>query len=131
MESDDIILEDRYLNIFTDLHLGNYSFVSEVESYQDRFFLRFAPQTVTGIDDAEDVTMLANINQGYLQVQTSEDFDGEIRLTDMAGRTVWSNTNQHLTKGVITQFDVSGLTRGVYLVSLADGQKVLSVKVMK
>jgi hypothetical protein len=134
MEDDDIILEDRYLDMFTDMHLEDYTFQSGIASYQDRFFLHFTPLMVTGVrDDAlvNNFTAFVNNDLNLLNLQTGTSVQGNLDMLDMSGRLVWSRSNVTLGQ-TNSQFDISGLSKGVYVVRLTsvDGMTV-SQKVMK
>jgi hypothetical protein len=132
MTDDDIILEDRYLNIFTDMHLGEYTFQSDIVSYQDRFFLHFVPYTVTGVrDNALVDSFTAFVNDDLLNLRVSESVQGDLEMLDMGGRLVWSRS--HVTLGqASSQFDISGLSKGVYVVRLTSTEgMIVSQKVMK
>jgi len=131
MDNDDIILEDRYLGLFTDLKQTNYAVDCSAEGYYDRFFLHFSPASVTGINDANSTNNFhASVYGGYLYLSTQEPVIGTVEMFDMSGRMVWSSNSISLNQNGF-RTDVSGLTSGVYSVRLVNGNNTQSVKVAK
>ena len=131
MSDDDIILEDRYLNIFTDMHEGDYIFQSDAASYQDRFFLHFGPMSVTGISESDQgIFMSSYINNGILSIRLNTEVPGDLEILDMSGRSVWVGAQITLNESP-TQIDVSDLSTGIYIVRLSSEKGTVSKKVMK
>jgi len=124
-----IILEDRYFNIYHDLKQSAYLFQSSPMLYDDRFFLRFGPEVITGIqEESSAVTMNAFIANDLLQLRTSKPLKGILELTDMSGKTIWKADDQKIDQNGFN-FDVFSLSRGSYVVHLwtKDGSFVQKV----
>ncbi len=118
MMDNEIILEDRHFNIFHDLKQSNYVFQSSQTLYDDRFFLRFAPEMVTGIQNISgEITMNAFIANGQLQLRSSKPIQGILELTDMSGKSIWKANNQEIDQNGFS-IDVHSLSRGSYVVHL-------------
>jgi hypothetical protein len=129
--TEDIILEDRHLALYHDLRTSPYVFQSAATLYDDRFFLHFAPQMVTGVIDRDTAPVMnAFIANGVLNVSATGTMNGPLELLDMSGRVVWSSKNVMLN-GVAFRADVSDLSSGIYVVRLIGVQNSHTQKVLK
>jgi len=127
--SEDIILEDRHLDIFHDLRSGSYLFQSAEVQYLDRFFLHFASQLVTDIPNPDkDSCVEAFMYDGILTVTLGSalPLNTLLQLVDMRGRTVW----QAQTNGTRTMADLSSLSKGIYVVRMGNNGSC-AVKVVR
>ncbi len=111
------ILEDTKLNIFHKLTEGDYSFDWDLNDDETRFKLHLS---TTAVDEISDNTVQVYVAGGNIIIQ-SEIQPEHITLTDIAGRTlgVW--------------VDVENIpapeTEGVYLVTVASGNRQITKKI--
>ncbi len=120
-ESADIstaILEDTKLNIFHDLSEGAYSFDWRLNDDETRFKLHL---NTTAVQEINGSAVQAYVAGGNIIIQ-SEQQPQRITLTDITGRTlgVWEHT----------ETIPAPKTAGVYLVTLASGNQMLTKKII-
>lgn len=81
-----IYLEDTYLNVIQNLKQGPYTFNSVVGNFNDRFKLRFTNNNLSNtINSTENSWAL--ISDSTIKVQSSEDIE-EIMIYDVSGKLV-------------------------------------------
>ncbi|KGO88865.1 T9SS sorting signal type C domain-containing protein [Flavobacterium suncheonense] len=87
-----IYLEDKKLNIIHDLKVAPYNFTSEIGEFEDRFVLRYTNNTLGN----DEVTTLENAviiyTNDYLNVKSTLQPIKEIRVYDVLGKLLLSNT---------------------------------------
>jgi hypothetical protein len=130
LDNDDIILEDRTLNVFTDLKDGDYTFAASAQLYNDRFFLHFSSGSVTGIEDVLSSGMSAFMSDDLLNVFSDEEIVGNIDVLDMSGKVVLSREKINLGPNGI-QLSLRSLSDGVYIVRVVGEDVNMSQKILK
>ena len=112
------ILEDTKLNIFHDLSEGAYSFDWRLNDDETRFKLHL---NTTAVQEINGSAVQAYVAGGNIIIQ-SEQQPQRITLTDITGRTlgVWEHT----------ETIPAPKTAGVYLVTLASGNQMLTKKII-
>ncbi|MCB0754868.1 MAG: T9SS type A sorting domain-containing protein, partial [Flavobacteriales bacterium] len=130
LENDDIYLEDAYLGIYHDLNASGYVFTGSAGIHNDRFFVHFMPQSVTGIDENETTSFGAIMSNGVLVVSSKDELNGTIEILDLSGRAIFSRSNITLNLDG-TRFDMSNVSDGVYIVRFAGADGIMSKKVLK
>jgi uncharacterized protein (DUF2141 family) len=130
LDNDDIILEDRTLNVFTDLKDGDYTFAASAQLYNDRFFLHFSSGSVTGIEDVLSSGMSAFMSDDLLNVFSDEEIVGNIDVLDMSGKVVLSREKINLGRNGI-QLSLRSLSDGVYIVRVVGEDVNMSQKILK
>ena len=131
MESDFIILEDRYLGVFQDLQEGDYSCQVSIQHYTDRFYLHFSEASITGLMEAgKEGGMHAYMDDETLTIRTSEDMIANVEIIDVSGRVVMTRNKLSLNSTGI-QLNLSRFSDGVYLVKVISENGILSQKILK
>ena len=112
------ILEDTKLNIFHDLSEGAYSFDWRLNDDETRFKLHL---NTTAVQEINGSAVQAYVAGGNIIIQSDQQ-PQRITLTDITGRTlgVWEHTETILAPK----------TAGVYLVTLASGNQMLTKKII-
>jgi hypothetical protein len=98
--------------------------------YDDRFYLNFVANAVTGIGSDNENDLFAYAANGFLHVGcTSCETTATIELLDMSGRLVISASDARFVNrnAVIS---LNGISKGVYLVRIATENQVLSRKII-
>ena len=112
------ILEDTKLNIFHDLSEGAYSFDWRLNDDETRFKLHL---NTTAVQEINGSAVQAYVAGGNIIIQSDQQ-PQRITLTDITGRTlgVWEHTETIPVPK----------TAGVYLVTLASGNQMLTKKII-
>ncbi len=112
------ILEDTKLNIFHDLSEGAYSFDWRLNDDETRFKLHLSTTAVSEINGS---AVQAYVAGGNIIIQSNQQLQ-RILLTDITGRTlgVWEHT----------ETIPAPKTAGVYLVTVASGNQMLTKKII-
>jgi len=112
------ILEDTKLNIFHDLSEGAYSFDWRLNDDETRFKLHL---NTTAVQEINGSAVQAYVAGGNIIIQSKSPAE-RITLTDITGRTlgVWEHT----------ETIPAPKTAGVYLVTLASGNQMLTKKII-
>lgn len=123
----EIWLEDIKENKIVELTLGKeYNFVSTTQNSRNRFFIHFnkTESEIYNTAASESIKIYSN-TQGII-LMSSESFDGDITIFDLAGKMVFmeqlTTTNYHL---ITTE-----LPKGIYILRIANSQFLLSKKVI-
>lgn len=93
-ETSQILLEDKYENIYIDLtNQEAYTFFANSSDDHDRFNLHFLldPVSTIEIEDNLDVQMYATNNTIYLKSQDSNILEGNLSVYDVMGRQIISS----------------------------------------
>lgn len=127
----DIYLEDRSTFTYYPMVEGTQvPFQLNAGDIQERFYLHIGSELVTGIRGSEDPAMRAWVYDGMLNVNlfNFHGRNGQLEMVDMAGRRVWTSGS-----AVSDRFtaDVSGLSRGAYLVRLVSQSGIFTEKVIR
>jgi hypothetical protein len=131
MTVEDIILEDRHLGIYTDLRTAPYVCSLTAMTYDDRFFLHFAPMMVTGAGETgAGLKLNAYVANEMLHVRATGEFSGVLRMYDMSGKEVLQ-APVALFAGSVVTMDVSHLAKGVYTVMVQNEERNHVSKVMR
>jgi hypothetical protein len=93
--------------------------------YLDRFYLNLVRTSFTGVDETNGETIRVYSNSNGVNIWLGDEKNGNVRIIDMAGRTVHSqNLNSDRT---ILNHSVS---TGVYLVEVTTGTGIFTQKVV-
>ncbi|MCF8256448.1 MAG: hypothetical protein K9J06_02785 [Flavobacteriales bacterium] len=129
LNGQDIVLEDRHLNIFHDLRASDYTFMSEQAHYSDRFFLHVSSELVTAVEEGPTVQRMQGWTyQGILTVV----MDGAlaktatIQILDLMGRQIC----ERAVTEPRTQLDMRAMSHGIYIVRMINGADSCQLKVM-
>ena len=87
--SQNIFLEDKYLNVIYDLKQAPYSFASSVGTFTDRFVLRYDNTSLSNPNIQVDNTF-AFITNNSIKVQSIEDIK-QISIYDISGKLIFNN----------------------------------------
>jgi hypothetical protein len=116
----DIILEDRYLNIFHSLLESPYSVDLLTQEYLDRFFIRFEPNSALGINDLVSGSVRAFLNSDQqLIVLSTRDQKAAMELYDINGKVVWNSNERFIVSGQNIIVGLNSFTSGMYLLRIS------------
>jgi hypothetical protein len=103
-----------------------YTFSASPSDAPDRFVLNFLNVTSVPEPDAEE-TFKVTQSSGSLIITTTVAMDAEIIITNIPGQTVSRSRMNGSSRATI---NISGLRTGVYVVSLLEGNKKTSKKII-
>ena len=129
-QSTTIYLEDKLLNIFHDLRLSAYSFLSEVGTFNDRFVLRFTnPNLLSTIDPVfNDGSILIYKNQTKDLVIHSEKITlKSVQLFDAIGRLIDEKNNISANE---VKFSESNIHKVIIVKIQLSNNQIISKKFM-
>lgn len=90
----DIYLEDTYLNIIHNLKSGNYTFVSTIGTFLNRFILRYKENTLNlPSNTLITSTVIAFNKSGNLVVNSQNINIASVKVYDLSGRLVMQKNN--------------------------------------
>ena len=111
----EILLEDRYLNIFQVLAVKDYTFQTDSAEWNDRFYLHIQnTSNSTGIKEAEetDISIITSQDEIIVSANGKSEVISTIQLLDVKGQIISSITGNSSQIAI----PVSGISNGVYLV---------------
>ncbi|WP_430411970.1 T9SS type A sorting domain-containing protein [Kordia sp.] len=119
----DIILEDRYEGLFTDLRQTTYSFAGTIGEFNDRFFLKLDRRASLSIKDINNNTtnVHAYFANDILTIHTQKNNFNRVELFSMTGKSVFTTD----FKNKITAKNVA---RGIYILRCTDTSGTVSIK---
>nr|WP_321248258.1 GEVED domain-containing protein [uncultured Psychroserpens sp.] len=128
----DIFLEDTYTNTVHNLRLSTYSFTSESGIFNDRFILRYTPETLS-TNEPESLNGLTILvpNGKYVKIKSTLSPIEYTTIYDLLGRVVldtkYTNNQSEL------RIETDHLSSGSYLVkvTLADGKEKTKKVILK
>lgn len=101
-------------NVFLAVNSANFSIESSLDT--------------DDLTNEKSLSIYPNPSNGILNIQFEKSFkNGDIRVTDMTGRTVYSNK---LTYASTQQINLSNLSNGVYIISLELDNENISKKIV-
>jgi hypothetical protein len=120
-ENTPIYLEDKRLNVTQDLRGKPYTFTANAGTDTARFALKFEVAFAQVIPD-ESLTVYPNPATSELKINIDSKFRGKlaIRLLDILGREVSSQSFDKTFTQEEFKMDLSGLDKGVYFVEIAE-----------
>ncbi|MFK7748631.1 MAG: T9SS type A sorting domain-containing protein [Kordia sp.] len=126
-EDFDIILEDRYEGVFTDLRQAAYTFTTSPTEENDRFFINVQYKNTLSVEDLEITADQVNVLFSGDELQTitkRTDFE-TITMYDISGK-------QLIQRTYADTIVMSQLARGVYIVKYTtESGIVLTKKILK
>jgi hypothetical protein len=88
--SQNIYLEDKYLNIIYDLRLNPYSFYSTAGKFNDRFVIRYTNTALSTPDFGTlDNSVVVSINRGEMSIKSYLENIEEVTVYDVLGRQLF------------------------------------------
>jgi hypothetical protein len=121
-EGQNIYLEDKLLNVIHDMKQSQYTFNSEIGTFNDRFVLRFTDSSL-GVENPDaNVTLNAFIEDHKLFVKANDGIV-DIRIFDISGKMIRNITPGHVNTYLEEDFVYA---EGVYFgkIKLANGLTV-------
>ena len=123
----DIILEDTYEVINTDLRQVSYSFSGTIGEVHDRFFLNLIKRGALSVEDiikAEN-SIHAYFTSNILTIHTKQTNFKTVELFNMSGKRIF-------TTDFIDKITVNSLARGVYILRCTDiSGAIITKKIVK
>jgi hypothetical protein len=123
-----VILEDRLLNIFTDLTLSTSSYEVPVDSTiagTGRLFLHIA-ENMTANPQNEKPTVRAHSEDKLIFIYGTTEDHTEARIIDLSGKNLG---RYPLTSNGLSVLDAQTLPGGIYLVQVAGNKGIQTLKV--
>lgn len=112
-EYQQILLEDRYLNVIHDLRTTPYSFETLSGNFSDRFILRYEQSALGTVENNNNATF-AFIKNSKLEVQTNQEI-ASIQVIDLSGKLVHTYNVPNSTQQFTGEFNFAN---GFYLVNI-------------
>lgn len=107
-DSQDVYLEDKQLNIFTNLKLADYSFATQIGTFNDRFVIHFVAPTLSTRGNTITESKLTVIKkQNDIVLKTFETSMKSIAIYDISGRLIYENKNVNNSNYVINNLNSS------------------------
>lgn len=123
-ENSKVYLKDKKTNIDRNLTENpSFSFTSAVGDDPNRFLLHF--KQTTGVSDEADDQKLEFVYANGALYLSGLETDAEIRVTNMLGQVVLS---RFATGSDVQELNTSGLSKGVYILSVLTGSQKKSGK---
>lgn len=121
-----IILEDRYEGVVTDLRQAAYSFSGVVGEVNDRFFLNLNYRSSLSVEDKEVGTNLkVYFHNETLTIQTTQTDLKTVELFNIAGKRI-------LSADFINKIKVNSLTKGIYILRFTNASgETITKKIIK
>ena len=115
-----VYLKDKLTNTLFDLANGSYDYNVEAGVTADRFELVFQPQFTTAEANGDNINLFPNPATDLLYISVGSEYKGEvtIRLMDVAGRVVATETAQKDSKFFQATFNLADKASGVYLIEV-------------
>ncbi len=126
-----VYLKDNQLNVLHDLSLNDYTFISEVGEFNDRFEIVFNPETLSlGNPEINNNDLsIIELNNGNVQFKLSGSLElKSIEIIDLLGRTLYRLE----ANGNSKTYNLSNLSQATYIakVELSNGV-VITKKAVK
>jgi GEVED domain/Fibronectin type III domain len=121
--SQNVYLEDTYMNVIHDLKASNYSFSTDAGTFEDRFIIRYVNSTLNNnqVNFDENSVIILKQNDDILIDCSSE--MNSVKIHDVRGREIFAKENVNANHFVISSLNSS---EQVLIVSVTtnDGKKV-------
>lgn len=119
----DIILEDRYEGIFTDLRQTTYSFTTTPTEENDRFFLKVESRSTLSVEDVALVGEQTSVffKGDDLQIITKRTDFETIELYDISGKQI-------IQRDYAETLAMPQLSKGVYIIKLTTEEGITVAK---
>ncbi len=127
-----VFLKDKTTNLLHDFGTGAYTTNLAKGVTAGRYELVFQPQFTAAELSKGIVNVYPNPTENQLNFSLSDDYKGlvTIKLTDVAGREVWTNSLQKDKTTLQTAINLVNLPTGLYILT-AQGKNAVSQKVVK
>jgi hypothetical protein len=125
-------LEDRLLGTYTELSTNSYTVVLPEKTHgSSRFFIHTSENSLTGIGGQHEIPNLLSvrvwISYGNVIIEGAVGSIANAEMVDLQGRKIFET---RLSEGNYNSFPVPSGAKGVYLVRISDGAKVVVKKVV-
>lgn len=123
----DIILEDRYEGVNTDLRQVSYSFSGVTGEVHDRFFLKLNRRAALSVEDIAKVenTVHAYFTNNILNIHTKQTTLKTVEFFNISGKRMF-------TKEFKDKIIVNSLAKGIYILRCTDvSGAIITKKVVK
>jgi GEVED domain/Fibronectin type III domain len=103
-----VYLEDKLINVIHDLKQSNYSFATNVGTFEDRFQLRFT-STALQIDEAifNENSVVIYKEEQAIHINTSNVVMDNVQIYDVRGRELYSKKGVNANEFVISNLNAS------------------------
>jgi hypothetical protein len=127
-----VILEDRLAGTFTDLsNHAEYSTLINAQNGIARFYLHLSPLTISGLQESKPSPFKTWVSgsQMFVLFDGISESLGALRITDIAGREIFSAANIN-TNCIVYKTDISSLSAGIYVVNFIGDNINISSKII-
>ena len=129
LKTQNIVVEDKVLNIVHDLKIAPYAFTTQAGTFNDRFVLRFTQKTL-GIDDVSPLenTIIISKYKNELKIKSETESIERITVFDILGRKIFDKQSINSAEFRILS---NNITQQILIVKvvLEDGN-VITKKIM-
>jgi len=123
----DIILEDRILRTFHDLKVHNYTFSTEANNWENRFYLHIQnAANTTSIEEASISSVLIITNESEILVIANDKNNviSSVQVIDMKGQLIQTKTGNSTS----IKIPSTGMATGIYLVKYTLNNKKVGIR---
>ena len=109
-QDQEILIEDKLLNVIHNLKTGNYSFVSTIGTFEDRFQIRYTNALSTNQSTFSENSVIAFKQDQDIKIETSNFLIDSIEVYDIRGRKLFEkneiNSKEYAIKNLISSQQV-------------------------
>ena len=129
LESQNIYIEDKMLNVVHNLKITSYSFTTKAGTFDNRFVLRYTDRTLgtTDFETLESQVLILKV-KGKLNIKSVKETIKQITVFDLQGQKVFEKLNANSNDFFTSTIDLNQQI-GIVKVTLMNGQ-VISKKVI-
>jgi hypothetical protein len=93
LSTDAIYLEDKATGIIHDLRNSNYTFITAIGTFENRFVLRYTNKTLA-INDFKDAeqNVLVSVKDKVIKVTSTTEIINNVSIFDVTGKLLYSKT---------------------------------------
>ena len=126
----DVYLEDKELNIYTNLSEENYSFTAIEGTQENRFVLLFKSKQLTKKGEAlqQLLSIVPNPSTGLFTIVSPNTQVNKVEVIDLQGRFVSATINTTSDNFII---DITSLDSAMYFVKIYTSEGVITKRILK
>lgn len=129
LESQDIYLEDKLLNVIHDLKLANYVFETAVGTFNERFELRYTNSLLaTDAFNAAGNALIVTAAHNQINLYSQHESMKAVTVYDLLGRNIYENQNINSKKHTID--DVVANQQALIVKIVLENGKIVTRKVI-
>lgn len=129
IENATVYLQDHLMNSITNLSDGNYDFISDAGTYNNRFTLRFEPIVLGTVDlELEAISIYPNPTENIVNLVSPKTVITAVEIFDVQGRAV---SKISFASEANYQVDLSELETAWYFMQIKTDSGTITKRIMK